>query len=553
MIPATCLLLLGVLSPLIRAQQSEQIVLEDTTTKAVLPEADDFDIVQALKEKNVDISTIPSLNKPTESTACAAACNALDTIFGKQSVLQASSSDELNDFLKGYWSNNQAETIPACVFKPTNDNAVAVAVLVSRLTECPFVVKSGGHASFPGASNIEGGITISFENMKRLELSEDQSTVTVEPGWRWGALYYELAKSDLTVVGGRVADVGIGGLTTGGGISFLSNLYGWACDNIASMNLLTSTGSIITASPSENPDLFSALRGAGSNLGIITSFTLKTYPLPGGQIWGGTRTYLPSMFPAALHAFTTLVSSSSVDPKAGGWLAFIRYNGSDLCMAELYYAQADGHNATIWRDYDAIPAVADDTANRHIGDYAVKIEASSPPGFREYFYVMTVRNDEELNAAAVELFFDSVGDLEKLPGAFSAFILQSITTEQMRHMKRHGGNALGLNEEKGPLTLMLLNPRWVREEDDEGVYAFGSELFKKIKRMAEDRGLQSDYLYMNYASEYQDVIGSYGEEGRKKVHEAAAKWDPKRVFQTLMPGYFKLEGPPTKGTEMFSF
>lgn len=89
-------------------------------------------------------------------------------------------------------------------------------MLISRLTNCPFAVKSGGHASFPGSSNIEGGITVSFENMKLLEISEDRSIATIEPGYKWGEVYTELAKSDLTVVGGRVASVGTGGLTTGG-------------------------------------------------------------------------------------------------------------------------------------------------------------------------------------------------------------------------------------------------------------------------------------------------------------------------------------------------
>ncbi|KAF2222365.1 hypothetical protein BDZ85DRAFT_126899 [Elsinoe ampelina] len=549
------LLLVGAIPSLINGQSNQQIVLQDIHHDT--PETSDFDIVQALKDRSIDVSTVPVLAKLTEETkssketACAAACSALDFMYAKNEIITASSPD-IETFVKRFWSNNQAETLPACVFKPVDAEAVSVVVLLSRLTQCPFAVKSGGHASFPGASNIQGGITVSFERMKSFQVSEDKSTVTIEPGWKWGPLYRELGSHDLTVVGGRVASVGVGGLITGGGISFFSNLHGWACDNIASLTLVTSTGAIITVSATSNPTLFSALRGAGPNLGIVTSFTLRTIPLPAGQIWGGTRTYLPDTYPSLIHAFTTLSSSSTLDPNAGAWISFVRYNGTDIALAELYYARPDGHNATIWQNFDAVPSIASTTENRHIADYAAKVEADAPPGHRQYFYVMTVKNSHEMNTAAMQLYYDAIAQVEQYEGGFGAFVLQSISTEQLRHMKRDGGNTLGLDAEDEALTLILLNPRWSNKEDDEGMYRFGSDLFKRIKEAAVERGCEKGYLYMNYASEFQDVVASYGSAG-ERLREVAREWDPRGVWQRLMPGYFKLDGAPTRGTGMFSF
>ncbi|TKX20350.1 FAD-binding domain-containing protein 44 [Elsinoe australis] len=521
-----------------------------------LPEASDFDATQALLAKDAGMLEFlqsvdfgKSDEDETEKGPCLTACLALQNGYGPEHILREDSPG----YPTGFWSNNQAETKPACVFKAVDAESISKVVLISRLTNCPFAVKSGGHASFPGSSNIEGGITVSFENMKLLEISEDRSIATIEPGYKWGEVYTELAKSDLTVVGGRVASVGTGGLTTGGGISFFSNLYGWACDNVASYEVVTATGDIVTASPTSSPDLYFALRGGGPNFGIVTKFSYVTYPLPSGQVWGGTRTYLEDAFPAALHAFTTVAQQASSDPKAGSWVSFLNYNGSKLCAAEMHYARPDGHNATIFAPYAAIPSIADDTANRDLASYAGKIEASAPPGFREYFYVMTMKMDEELNGVAKDLFFDLVESVAGVKGGFTAMTLQAITVAQMGHMGKNGGNPLGLKSEGGPLTLILLNPRWERKEDDAVMYEFGSELFKKIKRAAVDRGLQNDYLYMNYAAEFQDVIASYGMENKERLVGIAKKWDPKGVFQTLSPGYFKLEGPPTKGTDLFSF
>lgn len=76
--------------------------------------------------------------------------------------------------------------------------------MLSRLTQCPFAAKSGGHAAFTGASNIEDGITVAFQKMKGLKLSADKKTVDVQPGNTWYDVYSGIEKDGLGVVGGRV-------------------------------------------------------------------------------------------------------------------------------------------------------------------------------------------------------------------------------------------------------------------------------------------------------------------------------------------------------------
>ena len=93
-------------------------------------------------------------------------------------------------------------------------------------------MKSGGHASFAGASNIDRGVTIDLLNLTSLKISSDRKQVSVGTGLRWGQVYLELDAVGLSVIGGRNAEIGVGGLTLGGGISYFSGLHGWACDNV---------------------------------------------------------------------------------------------------------------------------------------------------------------------------------------------------------------------------------------------------------------------------------------------------------------------------------
>lgn len=110
----------------------------------------------------------------------------------------------------------QSDVNPYCIFKPQKPIQVSVLVLLARLAQCPFAAKSGGHAAFAGASSVEGGITVSFTNLKDISLSKDKKIASIGPGNIWGGVFEELTKSDVTVIGGRIHNIGVGGLSTGG-------------------------------------------------------------------------------------------------------------------------------------------------------------------------------------------------------------------------------------------------------------------------------------------------------------------------------------------------
>jgi FAD/FMN-containing dehydrogenase len=116
----------------------------------------------------------------------------------------AEGSAAYDDFTNDYWAAQQVIVNPFCVFKPSNALQVSTVVLLSRLTQCPFAVKGGGHAAFAGGSSIEGGITIALEKMNKKSLSSDMKIASVGPGNRWGDVYPWIEQYGLEVIGGRV-------------------------------------------------------------------------------------------------------------------------------------------------------------------------------------------------------------------------------------------------------------------------------------------------------------------------------------------------------------
>jgi FAD/FMN-containing dehydrogenase len=146
-------------------------------------------------------------------------------LYGNDAVLVERQGGEdggktpYDEFLASFWSGIQGDVTPTCIFEPRVAADLSVLILISRFTQCPFAVRSGGHAAFTGASNIEDGITVSLARFTDVSLSEDHKIAAVGAGNIWGPVYEYLEPYNLTVIGGRLYNVGVGGLTLGGEIS----------------------------------------------------------------------------------------------------------------------------------------------------------------------------------------------------------------------------------------------------------------------------------------------------------------------------------------------
>ncbi|KAF5678611.1 FAD binding domain-containing protein [Fusarium heterosporum] len=512
-----------------------------------------FNVTKALLDHGVDVQKLPvsaESEKRTEQ-GCAAACASLKILYGN-SVVERWNEKAFDDFTNAYWSSIQTGVNPYCIFKPQKPTQVSVLVLLSRLAQCPFAAKSGGHAAFAGASSIEGGITVSFANFKDISLSKDRKIASIGPGNIWGSVFEELSKFDVTVIGGRVHDIGVGGLTTGGGISYFSNLHGWACDNVESYEVVLANGLIVTASATNHPDLYWALRGGGNNFGLVLKFNLKTISLPKGRLWGGMRVYTEDKFPEVTNALFNIVKNSEKDPKAGLYVVFSYNNGTKIVMPFLYYAEPGGGKVAIWDDFNKIEPIQDTTMDRDLAAWAKDMTNYSPSGLRQMYYVISTKVEREILDFARDYFFKTLHSVGDIPGILPAMVIQGITTPQIKQMQKNGGNALGISVDNGPLFIIQISVWWERKADDKAVHSWVSHVLETISQKSKARGVGNDYVYMNYASQFQNVIATYGPVNKARLESISKKYDPQQVFQLLQPGYFKLDRAPVASSDYFS-
>ena len=163
-----------------------------------------------------------------------------------------------------------------------------------------------------------------------MNVNIEKSTVSIAGGAKWGEVYPKLDGLGISTSGGRIADVGVGGLSTGGkhteyllsyhilktptgGISYYSARQGLVCDNIENYEIVTSDGKIINVNQHENNDLWIGLKGgSGSNFGVVTRFDIRTFPQ--GDFLGGVTVCPISTLDSQLKAFADLLDN--FDPNA---------------------------------------------------------------------------------------------------------------------------------------------------------------------------------------------------------------------------------------------
>lgn len=349
-----------------------------------------------------------------------------------------------------YWSLNQASVHSVCRVAPSSSADVSVALTVLKDECCPFAVKSGGHAAFRNASNIDGGVTIDFKNMAKVSISSDQKQVSVEPGLRWAQVYEKLDKVGLGVVGGRVADIGVGGLTLGGGISFFSGRYGWACDNFNNYEVVFADGTIHDVNYTSFPDLYFALRGGGNNFGIVTRFDLAAFPQ--GQMWGGQTVYSEDKLPTLFKAFVQFNINHPNDSYAAYILstAYVQSLDTYYISGSVEYGIPQA-NPPIFHEITVVPRISDTLRITDLTNLTIELNASNPGGFRETYWTFMTRNDAKLMAGIQSIFESEVQNIKNVTGILPAVTFQPISTAMTSKFAKNGGNALGISEADGPL------------------------------------------------------------------------------------------------------
>ena len=148
----------------------------------------------------------------------------------------------------------------------------------------PIAIRGGGHNG-PGLASFDDGLVIDLSAMKGRARRSETRTVRVGAGCTTGDVDHATHAFGLAVPFGIVSTTGVAGLTLSGGHGYLSRKYGLAIDNLLEADVVLADGSFVTASETDNADLFWALRGGGGNFGVVTSFLFRTNPV--AMVYGG--------------------------------------------------------------------------------------------------------------------------------------------------------------------------------------------------------------------------------------------------------------------------
>ena len=180
--------------------------------------------------------------------------------------------------------NAMIDRRPALIARCAGAADVVAAVTFARAEGLAVSVRGGGH-NVSGRAVCDGGLMIDLARMKGCRVDVAGRTARAEPGLTLAELDHDCQAFGLATPTGIVSATGIAGLTLGGGIGWLNGRFGLACDNVVSADVVTADGQLRTASATEHPELFWAIRGGGGNVGIVTAFE---YGLPAvGPVLGG--------------------------------------------------------------------------------------------------------------------------------------------------------------------------------------------------------------------------------------------------------------------------
>jgi FAD/FMN-containing dehydrogenase len=180
--------------------------------------------------------------------------------------------------------NGMIDKRPLLIARCADAADVMAAVNFGRDNKLPIAVRGGGHNG-PGLGSVDDGLVIDLSLMKGVRVDPAKRTVRVGAGCVTGDVDHATHAFGQAVPFGIISTTGVSGLTLSGGHGYLSRQYGLAVDNLLEADLVLADGRFVTASESENADLFWALGGGGGNFGVVTSFLFRTNPA--GMVYGG--------------------------------------------------------------------------------------------------------------------------------------------------------------------------------------------------------------------------------------------------------------------------
>lgn len=410
--------------------------------------------------------------------------------------------------------NTIVQEKPAAVVTPRSAGEVADAVRYAVDQGWPVAVQATGHASTTPA---DGALLVNTRSLTGVEVDPVARTARVVGGTRAEEVIAAAHAHGLAPINGASSNVGLVGYTLGGGLGPLGRQYGFAVDHVRSLEIVTADGRLVTASPSENADLFWAVRGSRGNFGVVTALTMDLVPV--SRLYGGALFFDAS--PELLSVYGEWVAT--VPEEMTSSIALLRLPPIDAIAAPLrgkflvnvriaYTGSAEDGERLVKPLREAAPAIID--AVREM----------------PYSEVATIHNDPTEPAPGVERSGLMGSFPQKALDVFFAEATPELTVVELRHL----GGALGRPPSRpspvgfrSTAAFSLFTATAGPPDALAAARAQGSRLMDALSPWR----VGGPFVSFLGGADLADVASAYEPADYQRLRELKAVWDPSNVFR----------------------
>jgi FAD/FMN-containing dehydrogenase len=432
--------------------------------------------------------------------------------------------------------NGLIDRHPALIVQCHGTADVVDAVNFAREHELLVSIRGGGHNVAGNAVN-DGGIVIDLSAMRSVYVDPEQRIARAQGGANWGDLDRETQLFGLATTGGQVSSTGIAGLTLHGGMGTLHRKFGLAIDNLRSVEIVTADGQVRTASQKTNPDLFWAVRGAGSNFGVVTSFEFELHPL-GPEIYMAVPIFALDDAPVVLREYRNFGMSApdEMGPQGIFWSVPAvddfpaELHGKPILAVQVVYAGDPDMGERLLAPVREWATPIMDLSDRL--PYTISQSAFDPFFPTDWFYYWKSHLLGELSDAAINAIVQTAADRPSPQAMINVW-------QQGGAISRVPPDATAYNRRDAGY-LISLDTTWVDPDASERCIAWTRQTWSAMQRFGQGG------IYLNFAGlgeeKEQLLRAAYGDNFDRLV-ELKTKYDPGNLFRmnnNIKPAHARL-------------
>ncbi|HUG47595.1 MAG TPA: FAD-binding oxidoreductase [Candidatus Limnocylindria bacterium] len=420
--------------------------------------------------------------------------------------------------------NGMIDRRPLGVVRAVSIDDIPAVLELARREGLALAIRGGGH-NVAGNGTVDGGLVLDLGALNGVEVDPRRGVVRVGPGATLVDVDRATEEHALIVPLGVVSATGVAGLTLGGGFGWLTRSFGLAVDNLLQVDLVTADGRRLTASETDNSELFWGLRGGGGNFGVATAFTFQAQRL-GPQVFAGNLVYRRDKWADALRAYAdwtahlpdelTSIVTIIVPPPA--W----ELGDETVLLIGFTWTGADSNEAMTHVDRLTALAPPDERAiqpNRWV-EWQSQADDLFPRGARAYWKNVAF---DQLSETAISAVLD-----------FAERLTPGVATD-IHHME----GAFGRVPEDATAFPGRSARYWLN------IYGFWQDPAEDEARVALVRGLHAamgpvarPVQYVNFAghegrgpSAREAAVAAYGPQKFERLVELKRRYDPTNLFR----------------------